>query len=434
MLVAACYLLQDGVFMIDTTERDALKQRLDCRVVAERTLGPPARQSPKAWHWMCPYHDDRDPSLAVWSDGWLCFGCGASGDVYDLIMREEGCDFPAAHEWLKAHAGELTVVGAPSYRNRSAGRDSRREEWRDPRWQRSKRRLVEVAAMRLHSPAGEQGRAYLAHRGISPQTAQVWSLGYVSDVTRWQKGGAGQWHSESMGPAIVLPWKDGELVKAVQYRLLEHHQRYHQEARGERTLFGAEHIAGASTLILVEGELNAVSIWHAAADLVDVVSFGPEGNVDRARDYLRRLADRYGQVLVWADKAEVSRLAERTAGANRALMSPTDDSDPTAPTKLDANSLLVRGELRAFLEVVLQRIRSSQLSDAEADRRFQELLATGQQNILSQFNTFSELEIRCGELHGLLVANPQDSMILGQYDSYATAWELCRGLVKPSDN
>ena len=35
----------------------------------------------------CPFHDDRHPSLKLNEDYFYCFGCGATGDVIDFVVR-----------------------------------------------------------------------------------------------------------------------------------------------------------------------------------------------------------------------------------------------------------------------------------------------------------------------------------------------------------
>lgn len=56
---------------------------------------------------LCPFHDDRKPSLSVnLKNGlWQCFGCGASGDVIAFYMKRHGCDFPMALRELARFAG-----------------------------------------------------------------------------------------------------------------------------------------------------------------------------------------------------------------------------------------------------------------------------------------------------------------------------------------
>lgn len=38
----------------------------------------------------CPFHDDRTPSMKLYEDHYHCFGCGATGDVVDLVSRYFG--------------------------------------------------------------------------------------------------------------------------------------------------------------------------------------------------------------------------------------------------------------------------------------------------------------------------------------------------------
>ena len=36
---------------------------------------------------LCPFHDDRHPSLRFKGNRFKCFSCGESGDVIDLVMK-----------------------------------------------------------------------------------------------------------------------------------------------------------------------------------------------------------------------------------------------------------------------------------------------------------------------------------------------------------
>jgi DNA primase len=51
----------------------------------------------------CPWHEDSTPSLSVDQEKgfYNCFGCGESGDAFDLVMKEKGLDFPSAVKFLK---------------------------------------------------------------------------------------------------------------------------------------------------------------------------------------------------------------------------------------------------------------------------------------------------------------------------------------------
>lgn len=40
------------------------------------------------YHWIrCPFHNDKNPSLAIYEEAYHCFGCGAHGDVIDFVAR-----------------------------------------------------------------------------------------------------------------------------------------------------------------------------------------------------------------------------------------------------------------------------------------------------------------------------------------------------------
>lgn len=72
---------------------------------------------------LCPFHDDRIPSLAVYldSDRFHCFGCGATGDVIELVKRLEGVGFREAVRRLDIAGNGRSASGA----TRRASRDGR---------------------------------------------------------------------------------------------------------------------------------------------------------------------------------------------------------------------------------------------------------------------------------------------------------------------
>jgi hypothetical protein len=49
----------------------------------------------------CPFHKERSPSMHLYRNKegaqiYYCFGCGATGDIIDFVMKTEGCDFITA--------------------------------------------------------------------------------------------------------------------------------------------------------------------------------------------------------------------------------------------------------------------------------------------------------------------------------------------------
>src|SRR5438034_7462411 len=68
---------------------------------------------------LCPFHDDREPSLVVTpkKNLWHCLGaCQAGGTVIDWVMRAEGVSFRHAVELLREELPSLAASAAPATR------------------------------------------------------------------------------------------------------------------------------------------------------------------------------------------------------------------------------------------------------------------------------------------------------------------------------
>ena len=65
---------------------EAVKSRFDLRTEWEAYYGAisePTKNPPKTY---CPFHSERHPSMALYSDGFHCFGCQVHGDVIDVLI------------------------------------------------------------------------------------------------------------------------------------------------------------------------------------------------------------------------------------------------------------------------------------------------------------------------------------------------------------
>ena len=56
----------------------------------------------------CPFHNDRHPSLKLNEDYFFCFGCGAKGDVIDLVARLFSL---SSYDAVKKLAADFGVAG-----------------------------------------------------------------------------------------------------------------------------------------------------------------------------------------------------------------------------------------------------------------------------------------------------------------------------------
>lgn len=66
----------------------------------------PLKRSGRGYMGVCPFHNDKGPSLSVSQDKQLfhCFGCGASGNVIGFIMKIKNYDYIEAIEYLSDRA------------------------------------------------------------------------------------------------------------------------------------------------------------------------------------------------------------------------------------------------------------------------------------------------------------------------------------------
>jgi len=141
------------------------------------------KKSGREYKANCPFHEERTPSFYVVSDKgfYKCFGCGKSGDVFSFVMERQGMDFVEAVKHVAARTGiEVQEV------NRS-------REDEDPH-----RPLYEINAFArdwfrrqlLDEKVGERARTYLKGRGVGPEIAERFGLGYAPDEWRALKEAA----------------------------------------------------------------------------------------------------------------------------------------------------------------------------------------------------------------------------------------------------
>src|SRR5262245_51047314 len=123
------------------------------------------------WKGLCPFHGEKTPSFMVNPKKGIfhCFGCGVGGDVFGFLMRQDKLTFPEAVRTLAKQAG----VSLPDER---APGDSGREDL-----VRAMDLAAHFYAEALAKPAGAAARTYLEGRGIDPEVARRFTLGYAPE-------------------------------------------------------------------------------------------------------------------------------------------------------------------------------------------------------------------------------------------------------------
>jgi DNA primase len=132
------------------------------------------RKAGQNFKGLCPFHAEKTPSFMVNPKKGIfhCFGCGVGGDIFGFLMRQDRLSFPEAVRVLAKQAG----VALPEDRGPAAAGESGREELY---------RVMEAAAAfyveRLWSAGGERAREYLDKRGIAPEVARRFGLGWAPE-------------------------------------------------------------------------------------------------------------------------------------------------------------------------------------------------------------------------------------------------------------
>lgn len=159
----------------------AIKERLNIVDLVRRYVEL-KRNGPR-WVAPCPFHQETKPSFSVNEEQGMfyCFGCHASGDIFDFYSRINGLDFKESLEQLAAEAGVVI--------DRGRGRAGNQREERERRSSRQQMlRMYELAAghfsAALQSPEAAECREYIERRGLSGDIVQRFGLGWAR--RQWQ--------------------------------------------------------------------------------------------------------------------------------------------------------------------------------------------------------------------------------------------------------
>lgn len=301
-----------------------LKERLDLRAVAGRFV---ELRGAREQYGSCPRCGGVD-RFHVQHDQFFCRQClppeagGGRHDVFDFAQFVGlAKDFREACQVVAEWANVLPLPVRPVHRPQVA------LSYTTPTWQASAKQEVERCVRRLFSAQGEAGQQYLTQRHLRPETVQAARLGLA-----FRKDSAGQW-----GPAIALPWFYAGQITAIQYRFLAPQgQRYtrfsHAKCYGATVLYTLP-ARQSDTLVVMEGEFNALSVWQATG--YDVVSFGSQNVTKATQDAIAHVVATHTRLIVWADQPQVAYDLIATLGRPAAMVLSEDD----------ANDLLQRDQL-----------------------------------------------------------------------------------------
>ena len=260
-------------------------------------------------YWACcPFHHEKTPSFSINAADryYHCFGCGVSGDVVKFVQEYENVDFLQAVQILAARA----KLDVPAYDDKTA--EIKRKKDRLLQLMRTAARFY---LNNLYSGSAEAHLEYLAGRKLQPTTVKKFGIGASLDFTSLPQNLLGQGFTpeECVESGVCVRSDSGRLtdaqgvrlnipiinqmdeVIAFGGRLLKKSDRAKYKNTKEtllfnksKSLFGINLVkklrraGGLSSLIMVEGYMDAISLYQAGFQNV-VASMGTSLTKEQAR-------------------------------------------------------------------------------------------------------------------------------------------------------
>jgi len=295
---------------------------------------------------LCPFHDDRNPSLVISPEKnlWHCLGaCQAGGTVIDWVMRAEGVSFRHAVELLREGFPALAAnASPPPKRGRQAGKVAKHSTVTKletaVEQQAADDRVIERVVGYYHEALKESPEAleYLASRGLrSSEMIERFRLGFANRTLGYRlpqknrNAGAelrGQLERLGIFRASGHEHFNGSLVVPIfdeQGRVTEMYGRkvtpklkagtpLHLYLPGpHRGVWNIEAFQASREIVLCEALIDALTFWCAGFRNV-TAAYGVEGFTE---DHWQAL-ERYGteRVYIAYDRDEAGdRAAEKLA-------------------------------------------------------------------------------------------------------------------------
>src|SRR5271167_4115559 len=187
-----------------------LKQQADIvRVVGEYvTLRKAGAQN---FIGLCPFHQEKTPSMSVHASRQFfhCFGCGASGDVFNFVQKIENISFAESVRLI----AEKLKIPMPKMSFSSP------EEERAAKLRGGLMDIHERACAffqeQLRRPEAAHAREYLSSRGITPAIIAEFRMGFAPDSGFLLRDALrGQWGEELLRESGLFSWKQSPVASS----------------------------------------------------------------------------------------------------------------------------------------------------------------------------------------------------------------------------
>jgi DNA primase catalytic core len=320
---------------------------------------------------LCPFHDDKTPSLVITPEKnlWHCMGaCQSGGSVIDWVMRAHGISFRLAVEMLRADMPAIDPTPV-----------ARRGRQQGPVAKHSTTTKLPVLANESAEDAvllrevvdyyhatlkqSPEALAYLQRRGLTnAEMIDHFKIGFANRTLGYRlpaknrtTGAAMRGQLQQLGilresghehfnGSIVIPIFDGEHRVAEMYgrkitdNLREGTPKHLYLPGPHRGVFNADALAASKEIILCEALIDALTFWCAGFRNV-TASYGVEGFTDEILEAFRAHGTR--RVYIAYDRDDAG---ERAAGklAERLLDAGIECYRVLFPKGMDANEYALK--------------------------------------------------------------------------------------------
>lgn len=222
------------------------------------------------WAGPCPFCGGNDrfrvwPRPASGKPRYWCRQCETSGDAISYIMQRDAVGFREACQRLNLEPGSFQERPAAQPRRRDRAIVSQRKEYAaldNAAWQTKADDFSLVcwsAFWKEKSGEVSPGRAYMQERGFQFGTLGAFQVGYNPQPYRGTWGGVDVW----LPAGVVIPHEYDRKLWAINVRRLDGGTPKYLKAKGSaNSLFITSNIGEQSIVVLVEGELDAMTIWQ----------------------------------------------------------------------------------------------------------------------------------------------------------------------------
>lgn len=289
---------------------------------------------------LCPFHDDRNPSLHVYPDrrSYRCWVCEAGGDCFRWVMEIDKVSFPEAVELLARRANLEIPKTVRQQGSSAADAGKKSETYEVLEWATN----MMQQALRTGA-AGSNARSYVEKRKLTEETVRVFRLGYHPEDWNWFLSRAAgrftndqlllagligerpnsQGYYDNLVGRLVFPIRDEKgRVVAFGGRVLpggniESDAKYWNSRESgifhkSRMLYAFDQarkaIRDSKTAIVVEGYMDCIACHQAGVQNV-VATLGTALTEEHVK-FLRRFVDRV--VLTYDSDAAGQQAAERS--------------------------------------------------------------------------------------------------------------------------